>query len=392
MTQDIDIGKLSEQINDKADKDLWNTVPNVWNNTLNTSQITNCITEIPQDIKLELVNGVLTLKAGSKVYVPNGANKFDEVVISSDLSTTGYHDGQIMVFAQCSSLSSTSINAITEVLVSNAKSGTSPEASIYYNTSLNMIYRYTSSTAYDLRFALPIAICTRTSGKITSIDQVFNGFGYIGSTVFALPGVKGLIPNGRNTDGSLKNIEFTVNGVQTKTVNNLNGYFCIINNGGVNYDNLNYWTYDSDKNYFIHGKERIYFCHTVKATTDSTGRITSFTPKTAFHAVDRNNSSWIAAQAMPSNRYIDLTLGASGTVYTAPANGWFAILKSATSTKQYMQCRNNTTGLGIETHATSDNTAFRQFIPAAKGQQVVFSYTAAGTLTFFRFVYAEGDK
>ena len=72
MTQDIDVGKLAEQINDKADRDLWNTVPNVWNNTLNTSQITNCITEIPQDIKLELKDGVLTLKAGSKVYVPNG--------------------------------------------------------------------------------------------------------------------------------------------------------------------------------------------------------------------------------------------------------------------------------------------------------------------------------
>ena len=26
---------------------------------------------------------------------------------------------------------------------------------------------------------------------------------------------------------------------------------------------------------------------------------------------------------MPSSRYIDLTLGASGSTYTAPANGWF---------------------------------------------------------------------
>ena len=36
------------------------------------TQNTNCITEIPNDIKLELSNGTLTLKAGSKVYVPNG--------------------------------------------------------------------------------------------------------------------------------------------------------------------------------------------------------------------------------------------------------------------------------------------------------------------------------
>lgn len=91
MTQDIDVGKLAEQINDKADRDLWNTVPNVWNNTLNTSQITNCITEIPQDIKLELKDGVLTLKAGSKVYVPNGfeANNTPAVKLYAWTSSDG---------------------------------------------------------------------------------------------------------------------------------------------------------------------------------------------------------------------------------------------------------------------------------------------------------------
>ena len=38
--------------------------------TLMNTKVSNCITNIPQDIKLELNNGVLTLKAGSKVYVP----------------------------------------------------------------------------------------------------------------------------------------------------------------------------------------------------------------------------------------------------------------------------------------------------------------------------------
>ena len=55
---------------------------------------TNCITEIPQDIKLELADGVLTLKAGSKVYVPNGFEedgttpKFDEIKVNTDLTMT----------------------------------------------------------------------------------------------------------------------------------------------------------------------------------------------------------------------------------------------------------------------------------------------------------------
>ena len=63
------------------------------NNTtaLFNTQRTNCITEIPQDIKLELLNGELKVLAGSIVYVPNGkntdgSNKFDKVLITEDVS------------------------------------------------------------------------------------------------------------------------------------------------------------------------------------------------------------------------------------------------------------------------------------------------------------------
>lgn len=31
---------------------------------------------------------------------------------------------------------------------------------------------------------------------------------------------------------------------------------------------------------------------------------------------------YLSGLGMPSSKYIDLTLGASGTTYTAPANGW----------------------------------------------------------------------
>ena len=54
--------------------------------------ISNCITEIRQNIDLELNNSMLTLKTGSKVYVPNGfeqdgvTRKFSEVIINTDLS------------------------------------------------------------------------------------------------------------------------------------------------------------------------------------------------------------------------------------------------------------------------------------------------------------------
>ena len=117
---DINVNKLSEALNTKADIDLNNTgvfstsegggvnltsstpanasgkevtsADFFQSNLLNYT--TNRILEIPQDIKLELNNGTLTLKAGSKVYVPNGfeadgtTQKFDVKIIGQDLTVT----------------------------------------------------------------------------------------------------------------------------------------------------------------------------------------------------------------------------------------------------------------------------------------------------------------
>ena len=66
-----EIGLSLEEVNNEIDSKI-------------NKQITNCITAIPQDIKLELNNGSLTVKAGSKVYIPNGPGVFDEVTTSSD--------------------------------------------------------------------------------------------------------------------------------------------------------------------------------------------------------------------------------------------------------------------------------------------------------------------
>ena len=179
-----------------------------------SSNVSNCITEIPQDIKLELNNGTLTLKAGSKVYVPNGTGVFDEVLIANDVSVTvGYSDKRLMfynpttnqIFGQTSGECSSG---------NNAPSGSA--YMVWYDTTNNVIkFTNNGGSTWTQGISLPFAIVQTGSGVVTSIDQVFNGFGDIGSTVFALPGVKGLIPNGRNADGSLKNTEVTVTAVNT---------------------------------------------------------------------------------------------------------------------------------------------------------------------------------
>lgn len=187
------------------------------NGKINQTHITNCITEIPQDIKLELNNGTLTLKAGSKVYVPNGAGVFDVVTIDRDmsLSTTGLSRQDMFCFRP----QGNAFNYNTPYrFYSGSVAPSDSQYMTWYDTGNNLV-KVTSDggSTWISGYSLPLGLFTSTS-KIDSIDQVFNGFGYIGSTAFALPGVKGLIPNGRNADGSLKNIEFTVDKVITITI------------------------------------------------------------------------------------------------------------------------------------------------------------------------------
>jgi len=187
------------------------------NDYLNHDQISNCILEIPQDIKLELNNGALTLKAGSKVYVPNGfeqdgtTKKFDVVTIESDISVSYSGSTSGSTFIQVNLTGDT----LYYSLVSESISGTTVvNNKTIYRTDLNEIRYYDNTGTASYLRSLPIAIVTR-SPQISSINQIFQDMGYIGSVVWAGKGIKYLRGNGRNSDGSLKNIEHTTTGVQT---------------------------------------------------------------------------------------------------------------------------------------------------------------------------------
>lgn len=205
----------------------------VWTDAVDYTKITNCITKIPQDIKLELKDGVLTLKAGSKLYVPNGAGKFNVVTISNDLSSNASWTTNKVMLALNKNYS-----GFYSFVLENQYSGTTepsnPNAgTIWYDTTNNLIKRY-SGKSWESGISFPVCIANMVSGTgLTSIDQVFNGFGYIGSCLFALPGVKLLMPNGRNSDGSLNNFEYTtLNPAVSEEIPGNNDYFLGFTSGG----------------------------------------------------------------------------------------------------------------------------------------------------------------
>lgn len=96
---------------------------------------------------------------------------------------------------------------------------------------------------------------------------------------------------------------------------------------------------------------------------------------------------------MPSSHYIDLTLGATGTTYTAPENGWFAIRADGNAANSGGIFTNTINGIGDSFTTGSSGSAWLFLTcPALKGQNVLFDYSTLTTVYWFRFVYAEGSK
>ena len=101
---------------------------------------------------------------------------------------------------------------------------------------------------------------------------------------------------------------------------------------------------------------------------------------------------YVSGLSMPSSRYIDLTLGASGTEYTAPANGYFYIDKISASTNQYVNLTNVTKSFELHNQINPTSTAITVFMPVLKNDVITAKYTASGSTKTFRFYYAQGDE
>lgn len=430
----IDAGKLAEAVNDFDIDTFKSEVDEVRNEAIsdinqttsdsvtqlknmgevvNYTNITNCITEIPQDIKLEIVDGVLTLKAGSTVYIPNGSGVFDKKTATEDVITlTGTYAGKFMIFDNGNLSGNTLRVCGTPHQFSGTTAPSSPQVdTTWYDTANNIVKVYQNSQWTGQR-TLPLAIATFDNGVCVSIDQVFNGFGYIGSTIFALPGVKALIPDGRNEDGTLKNRNMTVQSVLTKTIpSNTGWHYMTFNSIGTEIDvATNYYTgtelpsgatsysrfYNTAENNIytvVSGKltkfpQFILNCY-IDHSTSSPYKINSMKQATAFNVVDYNDTGFIGHQAFPSNRYVDLTLGASSSYYTAPADGWFYLRKSATASGQYVYIE--VAKMSIDFVYTTSNTK-SYIMPCQRGDKVLITYTTAGATTSFRFIYANGSK
>ena len=448
----LPMGEIYGMVEQKANSDLSNLTTTGEKHFLNKSQITNCLLEVPQRIKYTLENGTLTIKAGSVVIVPYGTeDKTADLpkgatFINENFKVydTQFDDGKFFVWAELvndRNFADTDWSAGTFIVSmrlndsnrlgsrlypSQYASGDGSNLGrhdLYYNITQNNVKIYYNNAVEESVCSLPMFICTCSTTGITSIVQVLNSMGVIGSTVWVDKGVKGLAPNGRNADGTLVNEEVVTDKLTINTITDT-----VTRNRNINISRNGVWTNASPLTYYqstspdiitndyqlwFNEAENVWYEHIAKTDTwivleniqfqagicawdSSSKKITSFTPKLPFRALDYSDKTKITNWSFPSDKYIDLTLGASGATYTAPADGWVIQEGLTLSTALHqMATYNQSSGvnLGMKVIMVNvNNTYLAAYAPCSKGDKFQATYSTPYKNHRLRFHYAKGSE
>lgn len=100
----------------------------------------------------------------------------------------------------------------------------------------------------------------------------------------------------------------------------------------------------------------------------------------------------ITSLAAPSATYDTLTLGVSGTSYTAPADGYFCFAGTTSVNLGAIILANQTTGFYAPMSRAQTGGTIGTFLPVRKGDIMGIAYDGISSLILFRFYYAEGSK
>ena len=178
---------------------------NIWDVRLG-SKNTNCITSMPQDINIEYnpEDFTFTVKTGSKLFYGTSS-------ISSSSSITNDTNSKNAAILG-------SINNGEKVFICYNSTASNliliPENKIVENDTFSLI---------GTTFSLPLGTywALDSTGAVSNINQIFNGFGYYGRNIFITPGIKYLIPNGYTPSSSYNSITRETSNGQITTITSL---------------------------------------------------------------------------------------------------------------------------------------------------------------------------
>lgn len=204
--------QINSQMNTKSDKNV--TANNSLSNLSAAGQmiidsanetISNCILEIPQNIKVTLENNVLTLNSGS-VLTDSGAT-YQTITINVDRTLSLNDNGTFMIF-------STTNGILTREPLTRCVSGTIDSLAgiawhIWFDITNKEVFEYGSDGTTGGHRTYPFCIIEVKDGVASFAkdsngnDMIFNGVGFIGHHIFRLPNVSGYTGEGFTSDRKL---------------------------------------------------------------------------------------------------------------------------------------------------------------------------------------------
>lgn len=344
------------------------------------------------------MNGLLNVISDQKVYLQNGGI----ITFDSNVSNAigGYPQGAILDY-----VTDSSVNKVISLIDDN---------------TYNFVANSALIDGVHWQDISPLNKSQITNCILESPNGVAT---YSGGTVSVKSGLKVLIPNGRNTDNTLKNIEYTLSSDVSYTIENSSGaltanfdiYIFLHNDGTLSWSVLHdtyygksYPTVSTSYAYFYNSDENKWYLTqdtgstwnqifamviaraNVQFNNSQYATIQSLTPYNTLELLGNKDKNEISGWGLPSSRKISITLGASGSEYTAPANGWFACILDMGTMAVLV---NETTYLGAKTYSLSSSTpdVLRCFVPVKRGHRVGYSWQGTPTTNTLYFIYANGD-
>lgn len=418
-------------------------------NAIKQTQISNCILEKPKNIQYELIDGVFRLKAGSVAVVPYGteppALEIGDDLCGYEVVDIQYENNKLFYWVKTRQdytltpggksshrfitlrLSQAGlIDANTESLLSGETPAKESLNTRWYDIQNNVIKEYHSNNQWENSdyLSFPFAQISLNSAQTVYNDVALDlsTLGYLGKTVFVNKGIKVLVPNGFNSDGSMSNLEYENDKFRLRTITeNITGRWVVglphpkdseyenqdlflikealfdnacdipvtenFENGEVKYLILNN-SYLGKQNNKVISRYMVPLGNV--GTVINNNVINSFSPKESFSCLDFQNRSFISSMSMPGTHKVELTVGATDTTYTAPADGWFVVNAKFSSINNYLLIQSN---VGVLFHSHNDTTGSMAYsIPVARKQTVFIRYSGTVESKSLTFIYANGAK
>ena len=228
-------------------------------------------------------------------------------------------------------------------------------------------------------------------------------------------GLRLLIANGKNDDGTLKNIDFTNDSEIIFDISNYTDgekLLFIDTNGSLFTTNPRLYFVSKNAPSNPTSDDYVWFniaenvmkrYNTVSGSWDdinaimladitiSSGQITSVNNCDVVSFYKRDDKKEIIDYHCLTNRFLDIAMGASGTQYVAPANGILYWQGVASSNSSWFVMTNVNSSLQTKSLGTAANNTMCCHIPVAKNDSVKIDYTSLRVANVFRFVYEKGE-